>query len=62
MDTRRVILETAAETAADPRTVARVLRGEHVRGHVGDRIRRALADRGIEPRAPQAAQGPERAA
>ena len=40
------VLRLAAEADADPRTVARVLRGEHVRGRAGERIRQALATGG----------------
>jgi hypothetical protein len=41
------IREVAWEAQADPRSVARELRGERVRGVVGDRIRRALRKRDL---------------
>lgn len=41
------IREIAFEAQADPRSVARELRGERVRGVVGDRIRRALRARDL---------------
>lgn len=44
----------AVEASADPRTVARVLRGERVRGMADERIRRALEVRGITPPNPKA--------
>jgi hypothetical protein len=43
--TRPELLQLAAAADADPRTVARVLRGEHVRGRAGERIREALTTR-----------------
>jgi hypothetical protein len=39
--------EIAYEAQCDPRSVARELRGERVRGVVGDRIRRALRKRDL---------------
>jgi hypothetical protein len=49
---RREILRLAAEADADPRSIERELRamrGEdrHVRGRAGERVRAALASRGI---------------
>lgn len=44
----RTIRHIAADAAADPRTVARVLRGEPVRGLVRERIDAALRARGID--------------
>jgi hypothetical protein len=61
VDQRRVILETAAVAPADIRTVRRVLAGEPVRGHVGDRVRRALADRGVQLPDPRVSQQARRA-
>ena len=46
---RQTLLRLAAEADADPRSVARVLRGERVRGHVGAKIERVLRQRGLEP-------------
>jgi hypothetical protein len=43
------LLRLAADCDADPRTVQRVLRGEHVRGRAGERIRRVLEQRGLTP-------------
>lgn len=58
-----LLRELAVAASADPRSVQRVLRGETVRGMADGRIRRVLAERGIEPRRPCAPQrGPERAA
>lgn len=37
----------AAEIEVDPRSVNAVLAGRHVRGVAGDKIRRALAARGV---------------
>ncbi len=45
---------TAARTEADPRTNAKILDGRPVRGRVGDRIRRAMADLGVTPPEPTA--------
>lgn len=39
---RILILEIAAAAPADPRSVAKFLRGEPVRGMTADRIRRAI--------------------
>lgn len=44
---RTVTLEVAIAAPCEVRTVARVLRGERVRGHVDARIRCGLAARGI---------------
>jgi hypothetical protein len=41
------IREVALEAQCDPRSVARELRGERVRGLAGDRIRRALRRRDL---------------
>lgn len=43
IDVRRL----AAEIEVDWRSVAKQLRGEHVRGLAGDRIRRTLRERGL---------------
>jgi hypothetical protein len=43
LDERRLCLLIAAETDADLRSVKKVLRGEAVRGVVGERIRAAFA-------------------
>jgi hypothetical protein len=37
----------AVEIGADPRSIARALRGEYVRGLAGHRIRAGLAERGL---------------
>jgi len=42
-----LVLEIAAESECDPRSVRRRLRGERVRGLAGDRIDRTLARRGL---------------
>ena len=43
-----LVRRIAAEAMADPRTVTKYLRGEHIRGVlVRERIARALAERGI---------------
>jgi len=48
--------ELAVLAEADPRTIVRVLRGEHARGLALDRrIRRVLAERGFAAREPRAA-------
>jgi hypothetical protein len=57
---RRAILEIAAETMTDPRSVARELNAQkgtdrHVRGRAGERIREALAKRGLPRREENAA-------
>ncbi len=52
---RPALLRLAADCDADPRTVARVLRGERVRGRAGERIARALRERGLLPREATAA-------
>lgn len=44
---RLTVQEVALEAQADPRSVARELRGERVKGLVGDRIRRALHKRDL---------------
>lgn len=36
------VLEIAGKAGADPRSVAKALRGQPVKGLVGDRIRRAI--------------------
>lgn len=41
------IREIALEAQCDPRSIARELRGERVRGLTGDRIRRALRKRDL---------------
>jgi hypothetical protein len=41
------VREIAWEAQCDPRTVLRELRGERVRGIVGDRLRRALRRRDL---------------
>lgn len=41
------IRRIAVDTATDPRSVARELRGERVRGMAGERIRRALHAAGL---------------
>lgn len=43
----QIALAIAAEELADPRTVLAALGGKHVRGRVGERIRRNIAARGI---------------
>ena len=52
--TRRELLQLAVDADADPRSVAREIRalrgdGPHVRGRAGERIRAALAARGLLP-------------
>jgi hypothetical protein len=42
------LLRLAASADADPRTVARVLRGERVRGRAGERIRQVLVTNGAQ--------------
>lgn len=44
-----LLRELAVEAGADPRTVARVMRGTRARGMVHDRIVLALARRGMVP-------------
>jgi len=41
------VREIATEAQCDPRSVVRELEGRHVRGTVGDRIRRALRKRDL---------------
>jgi hypothetical protein len=41
------IRRIAVDTATDPRSVAREIRGERVRGIAGERIRRALRTAGL---------------
>jgi hypothetical protein len=48
LDTETVLI-LAAKSGCDPRTAARALRGEAVRGLAGSRLRRALAELGIAP-------------
>jgi hypothetical protein len=43
-----VVRQIAVDALADPRTVRRVLRGQNVRGHVGERIRARLAELGMQ--------------
>lgn len=38
----------AVAASADPRTVARALRGEPVRGLAGERVARVLRERGLD--------------
>lgn len=50
--TRRELLQLAVDSDTDPRSVAREIRalrgdGPHVRGRAGERIRAALAARGL---------------
>jgi hypothetical protein len=40
--------EISVEASVDPRSVKRVLNGEHIRGMADARIRKVLHDRGIE--------------
>lgn len=47
---RPTLYRLAAEADADPRTVARHLRGEVVRGRAGERIRAALERLGEDAR------------
>lgn len=44
-----ILRALSVEAQADPRTVARVIRGGRARGMVHDRIVEALAKRGITP-------------
>jgi hypothetical protein len=41
------VRRVAVEAEADPRSVSRELRGERVRGLVGERIRRILREHGL---------------
>jgi hypothetical protein len=52
--------EIAVAADCDPRTVARLLRGEKVRGYLGDRIRRAMATPDAGPRVPAEGSGSAR--
>jgi hypothetical protein len=52
---RDIVLQIALEANCDPRSVVNELaayrgEGEHVRGRVGDRIRRLLERRGMQSR------------
>ena len=49
---RPTLLRLAAAADSDPRSVARRLRGEHVRGRAGERIDRVLRARGLLPAVP----------
>ena len=46
---RPALLRLAADADADPRTVARVLRGEFVRGRAGERVLQLLKARDLLP-------------
>ena len=46
---RDLSLEIAREEHCDPRSVVKVIRGEVVRGHLGDRIASALRRRRVQP-------------
>jgi hypothetical protein len=42
-----LVREISAAASVDPRSVLRELRGEHVRGLSGARVRRVLRERGL---------------
>ncbi|GAB5548927.1 MAG: hypothetical protein SangKO_086870 [Sandaracinaceae bacterium] len=44
----RTTRRLAVEADCDPRTISQIMRGESVRGPVADRIRKVLADNGID--------------
>lgn len=46
-DTRIVTLKIAAAAVVDPRSAAKALRGEAVKGLAGDRIKRAMRELGV---------------
>lgn len=51
----RTIRRAAADAEADPRSVAKVARGEHVRGIVAERIEEALRRLGVAVPSPASA-------
>lgn len=59
--TAGIVRAIAVEASVDPRSVVKVLRGEHVKGIPGDRIREALVARGyqVSPLALSSAGKPE---
>lgn len=47
-----LLRQLAVSASVDPRTVAKALRGERVRGMAGRRVNRALAAAGLLPASP----------
>jgi hypothetical protein len=57
---RPIVYQLAAAADCDPRTAAKRLRGERVRGRPGERLERALPQLGLRPPAASAAHAEAR--